>query len=56
MKNVVKSEQVAKFRKAEIIKDTNKFGGSSYRLLYDGRLVCSDRAFRYLNQIMYQIG
>ena len=52
----VKSEQVAKFRKSEIVKDYNRFGGASYRLLYDGRLVCQDRSFRYLNQIMYQIG
>lgn len=53
---VVKTESVAKFKKAEVVKDTNKFGGARYRLLYDGKLVCQDHSFRYLNQIMYQIG
>ena len=53
---VKKTEKVAQFRDAVIFKDIDDKGKSRYRLVHKGRPVASDERFKYLNQIMYQIG
>ena len=53
---VKKTEQVAKFRDAVLYKDIDEKGKARFRLVHKGRPVASDDRFKYLNQIMYQIG
>ena len=47
---------VAQFRGAELYRVKEGEAKTKYRLTYNGRLVAEDRQFKYLNQIMYQIG
>ena len=49
-------ESVAKYRSAELFRVKAGSERAFYRLLWNGRLVAEDRQFKYLNQIMYQIG
>ena len=51
----IQSKKVANFRNAELFKDI-KNGTETFRLMWKDRLVATDRQFKYLNQIMYQIG
>ena len=48
-------EVTARFRNAELIKDTTPDGRWSYRLLHYGKLVARDLSCRYLREIMYQL-
>lgn len=54
--STTKHEKVAGFRKAELYKDVTADGRTSYCLTYKGQFVARDSQFKYLNQIMYQIG
>lgn len=54
--STTKHEKVAGFRKAELYRDTHVDGSVSFCLTYKGRFVARDPQFKYLNQIMYQIG
>ncbi len=51
----MQSKKIANFRNAELFKDI-KNGITIFRLVWKGKLVATDRQFKYLNQIMYQIG
>ena len=51
-----KEEKAAGFRDCVIIKEIDTRDNWTYRLEHKGKLVARDRSFKYLNQIMYQIG
>ena len=45
----------ASFRRAKLYKEIAN-GVTTFRLMWNDRLVATDNQFKYLNQIMYQIG
>lgn len=51
-----RAKLVAQFRGAEVYRVKEGEEKTKYRLMYNGRLVTEDRQFKFLNQIMYQIG
>lgn len=55
-KTKMKTEKVNSFRAASLWKVTKEDGHWFYRLMWKDQLVCEDRARRYLQEIMYQIG
>ena len=51
----MRQEIVAKFRKCEIVKEYIN-AEKCYALYNNGHFICRDKSFKWLNQIMYQIG
>lgn len=51
-----REEKAASFRECTIFKEIDARNNWTYRLEHRGKLVARDRSFKYLNQIMYQIG